>query len=136
MGFADSLRENYYKHFSLPPTMPWRDSIPPNAPVSLSSIVEKSNIHLNWQTPPMARDNEPVYGYVIYRFDTDEATDISNPKNIIHIQYNTDTNFVDESAQPGKSYLYLVTALDRLKNESEPSVTILATMPAILAVHN
>jgi len=64
---------------------------------------------------------------VIYRFDGDEKVDLTDPKYIRHIQYNNDPFYRDETIQKGKTYLYVVTALDRLKNESEPSPTIAAT---------
>ncbi|HSY76027.1 MAG TPA: glycoside hydrolase, partial [Bacteroidia bacterium] len=74
------------------------------------------------------KDKEPVYGYVIYRFDGDERVNLTDPKYILHIQYDTTTTFTDETAKKGQTYLYVVTALDRLKNESEPSPTIAATL--------
>ena len=53
---------------------------------------------------------------------------LTDPKYILHIQYDTTTTFTDETAKKGQTYLYVVTALDRLKNESEPSPTIAATL--------
>jgi hypothetical protein len=68
LGFTDSLRANYYHYPALPPVMLWRDSIAPNAPIGLIAKPEVNGVKLMWQTPLMAKDNEPVYGYVIYRF--------------------------------------------------------------------
>jgi len=128
LGFTDSLKETYYKHPALPPLMLWLDSIPPNPPVNFSATAVKNAIELKWTTPPLARDKEAVYGYVIYRFDDDEKVNLTDPKYILHIQYNTDTFYTDKTIKKGKSYLYVVTALDRLKNESEPSPTIAAPL--------
>ena len=69
-------------------------------------------------------DKEPVYGYVIYRFDGTERVNLNDPKYILHYQYNTDTAYEDKTVQHGKTYLYVVTALDRMKNESDPTPTI------------
>jgi len=128
LGITDSLRENYYKYPALPPPMLWLDSIPPNAPLNFTATTVMNKVNLKWETPSLAKDNEPVYGYVIYRFDGDERVNLTDPRYILHIQYDTTTTFTDETAKKGQTYLYVVTALDRLKNESEPSPTIAATL--------
>jgi hypothetical protein len=129
LGLTDSLRDNYYKYAALPPEMLWLDSIPPNPPINLTATATANNaVELKWTTPLPAKDKEPVYGYVIYRFDNGAKIDIENPENILDIEYNTDTAYTDDSVEKGKSYSYIVTALDRLKNESEPSPTIGVTL--------
>ena len=129
LGFTDSLRDNYYRHQALPPLMLWLDSIPPNAPREVTAHPSaKNNVVLKWLTPALALDEEPVYGYVIYRFDK-ELINIDDPKNILKIIYNTNLSFEDNTVQKGRTYFYVVTAIDRLKNESERSPTIAATIP-------
>jgi uncharacterized lipoprotein YddW (UPF0748 family) len=125
LGFTDSLKRNYYRYAALPPQMLWLDSIPPNSPQQFAGKPAVNGVVLTWQTPLPAKDNESVYGYVIYRFDENEKVNIDNPQYILHIQYTAETNYVDTTAKPGKSYLYVLTAIDRLKNESERSPTIL-----------
>ena len=127
LGIADTLRTNFYKYPALPPVMLWLDSIPPMAPKNLVALANNRGVDLKWQTPDTAKDGEPVYGYVVYRFDGTDKVDLSNPKYILHIQYDTATEFEDETAQKGKTYLYVITALDRLKNESDPTPTIAVT---------
>jgi uncharacterized lipoprotein YddW (UPF0748 family) len=124
LGFTDSLRGTYYKYPALSPVMPWLDSIPPYPPVNLKAAGESNAVNLTWETPGLAKDNEPVYGYVIYRFNVGDSVNIDNPKNILHIQYNTNTFYRDETVEKRQTYLYVVTALDRLKNESEPSAVV------------
>ncbi|MDF2431989.1 MAG: hypothetical protein JWP44_1620 [Mucilaginibacter sp.] len=128
LGFTDSLKDNYYRYPSLPPQMLWLDSIPPNAPRNVTATQGIHGVALKWEAPLLAKDNEPVYGYVIYRFDGNEKVNLNDPKYILHIQYNVTSTFMDETAGKGKTYLYVVTALDRLKNESEPSPTIAAIL--------
>lgn len=128
LGFTDSLRNNFYKYPALPPPMIWLDSIAPNHPDSLKAkVVTSSFVQLNWQAPAPAKDSEPVYGYVVYRFDAGEKVDIDNPKNILDILYDNNPAYVDDTAQKGKTYLYVVTAIDRLKNESNPSPVAVVT---------
>jgi hypothetical protein len=127
LGFADSLHYNFYKYPALPPTMPWLDSIPPNAPRNLTAKLNVKSINLKWDTPTMAPDSEEVYGYVIYRFGVTDSVDLNNPKYILHIQYNASTEYTDDSVDRNKPYIYIVTALDRLKNESMPSPEVTIT---------
>jgi uncharacterized lipoprotein YddW (UPF0748 family) len=127
LGFTDSLRTNYYKYPALPPVMRWLDSVPPNAPKNLVAKTTGNGVSLKWETPDTAKDKEPVYGYVVYRFNGADTVNLTNPKYILHIQYNPDTLFDDETVEKGKTYLYIVTALDRIKNESDPTPTIAVT---------
>ncbi|MDN5288897.1 MAG: putative lipoprotein YddW, family [Mucilaginibacter sp.] len=124
-GFTDSLKNNYYRYPALPPVMLWLDSIAPNAPRELVAKADPGLINLTWQEPLPPKDNEPVYGYVIYRFEGNEPIGTDNPKFIVHIQYNPTCAYDDKTVQRGKTYRYVVTSLDRLKNESEHSSPIL-----------
>ncbi|PTR00805.1 uncharacterized lipoprotein YddW (UPF0748 family) [Mucilaginibacter yixingensis] len=128
LGVSDSLRDNYYHLPALPPVMLWLDSIPPNQPLALQGVAGINKVTLTWTKPEPARDNEPVYGYVVYRFTGDEQVDTDNPANIISIQYNTDTIAEDNHVEKGKKYIYVVTALDRLKNESDHSEPVTVTV--------
>lgn len=126
LGIADSLKETYYRYPALPPPMLWLDSIPPNPVRNLLAAQGVSGVVLKWETPLPAKDKESVYGYVIYRFEGTEKVNLTDPKHILHIQYDDATFYNDNTAQKGKTYLYVVTAIDRLKNESEPSPTVAA----------
>jgi uncharacterized lipoprotein YddW (UPF0748 family) len=128
-GFADSLSINFYKWPALPPQMLWLDSIPPNAPQNFMVKAVNSAAVLTWQPPLPAKDNEPVFGYVIYRFEGTEKIDINNPAHIYRIQYDTGLSFTDNRVQRGKIYSYVITAIDQLKNESERSPTVAIKIP-------
>jgi uncharacterized lipoprotein YddW (UPF0748 family) len=120
-GTADSLRLDLYKYPALPPQMPWLDEVVPNAPQHLSAEAMVDGVHLNWFKPEPALDGETASGYVIYRFKEGEKISILDPKNILKISFEEFTTFLDTSTEAGSRYNYLVTALDRLKNESDPS---------------
>ena len=118
---ADSLRLNLYKYPALPPQMPWLDEIVPNPPQDFAADALADGIHLKWEKPLKAKDGETASGYVIYRFEEGEKISVLNPKNILRISFEEFTTFIDTKVEKGKRYNYLVTALDRLKNESDPS---------------
>ena len=57
---------------------------------------------------------------MVYRFDAAEPVDIGNPARIVTITRNT---FYRLPYEDGKTkYRYVVTALDRLHNESKAAV--------------
>lgn len=118
-GLKDSLKNNFYNRPALPPVMLWLDSIPPNPPQNvIAKQLANKSIQISWTAPTKAKDNDLAYGYVIYRFNDGEKIQIDNPRNIINISFEDATTFVDNTiTRPGK-YIYLVTAIDRLKNES------------------
>lgn len=120
-SLADSLKNNFYKYPALPPQMPWLDNVPPNEPQNLTIEVHKEGISLKWQKPLKAADGETASGYVVYRFNEGEKPAIYDPRKILHIAYEDYPFYLDTSAEKGKRYTYIVTALDRLKNESKPS---------------
>jgi uncharacterized lipoprotein YddW (UPF0748 family) len=110
LGWTDSLHQDFYRYPALPPTMDWLDSIGPNAPKNLTAKINVKNVSLNWQTPDLAEDKEPVYGYVVYRFNVTDTVNLDNPKYILHIQYNGDTQYTDDTVERNKHYIYVVTA--------------------------
>lgn len=120
-ALGDSLRNDLYKYPSLPPQMPWLDNVVPNKPENLFAEVHPDGVHLKWEKPLKASDGETASGYVVYRFNEGEKIEVIDAKNILKISFEEFTHFIDTNVEKGKRYNYLVTALDRLKNESEPS---------------
>jgi hypothetical protein len=120
-GFVDSLRNSFYTYPALPPAMLWLDDVAPREPVGLATSVRDKCVLLNWTAPAAAADGDTPFGYVIYRFTEVEDTRVDRPANILKISFNNSTSFLDETAVPGINYRYLVTAIDRAKNESLPS---------------
>lgn len=123
-GTADSLRNDLYKYPALPPQMPWLDDVVPNTPQNFKAEATTEGVHLQWDKPFIAADGETASGYVIYRFEEGEHISVLNPKNILKISFEDYTSYTDTGVIKGKKYSYVVTALDRLKNESDPSGAI------------
>ena len=127
-GFRDSLQHDLYRYPALQPQMSWLDDAAPASPVKLREkgfFIFKSNkmAKLEWERT----QDEEVYGYVIYRFEAGESIDLQNPKSILKISFDRSLSyFEDQSISRGKKYKYVVTAIDRLKNESDPSNVVKA----------
>ncbi len=102
---------------ALPPTMPWKDSIPPNAPTNLRIATDGGRaLKISWDAPSRASDGDTAFYYVLYRFPSVEQININNPQAIIAI--TPDRTWNDTAQALSASAQYAVTALDRLHNES------------------
>ena len=123
-GISDTLKNNYYRFVALPPVMPWLDSVPPNAPKNVMATHVLLGTLLSWQLPEEARDKETPYGFIVYRFAEDEEVDLEYTENIKAIFYTPTLSWLDLNPNPSIKYKYVVTTLDRLKNESPPSKPI------------
>ncbi|MEO1414882.1 MAG: family 10 glycosylhydrolase [Bacteroidota bacterium] len=112
------LRRDRYKYPALVPSMSWKDSIPPLAPQSLKGKnFDDGTIGLTWDAPEPAEDGQQAHYYVIYRFGKEEAIDMEAPAYILGITRKT--HFIDANPRPETDYTYVVTAVDRLHNESK-----------------
>lgn len=86
----------------------YKDLLPPPAPASVTALVETKSVRLVWdevQAPDLA-------GYLVYR--TEQNTRIKLSPGPV-----TAPHFSDISVDPGISYFYTVTAVDKSGNESE-----------------
>jgi uncharacterized lipoprotein YddW (UPF0748 family) len=120
LGFVDSLRQDLFRYPALVPTMPWKDNIPPLSPKSLKATLLLNNaLELFWEKPDPASDGDGATYYVIYRFEPDEKASAYDPRRIIGMCHEGE-KFVDKTVQPGKRYVYYITSVDRLHNESRP----------------
>lgn len=119
LGIADSLQNHFYKYAALPPTMPWKDNVPPRPPQALSINDTPKGVELNWKTPVVSKDGETATYYAIYRFDANELPNLNDPRSIIGFCYDKQGWWADRTIVQGKKYIYAVTALDRLHNESD-----------------
>ncbi len=68
-------------------------------------------------SPKAKTEMDRAVQYVVYRFDSKETVNIDDPSHIVAI---TRDNFYKLPYENGKTkYRYVVTALDRLHNESK-----------------
>ncbi len=102
-------------------TFAFHDAIPPAAPAGLAAVTgggfgEAPSIDLSWE-PNSELD---IVGYNVYRAALDSH----------FVRLNSDfvmgPEFRDATVEPGRTYAYRVTAVDRHGNESAPSATVKA----------
>lgn len=129
-GFSTLLETQFYRDKSLPPTMPWLDAEPPAPPRGLTQRQSpEGKVILHWQQPVQQTQTDHVYGYVVYRFEKDEPIDMEDPGNLLFYTYDgIHTTYTDRDVEAGMEYTYIITALDRLKNESTGSNAVSVTI--------
>ena len=139
LGFRDSLRFNFFNKPALQPTMLWKDNVAPSPATSLNAVSSGLNsITLNWTKPAdVTNELNKVKRFAIYR-STNSTVDISNANNLLVITWNDTTAYTDVTAMQGSNYYYVVTALDRLHNESSVSNTasVITTSIALVPGQN
>jgi uncharacterized lipoprotein YddW (UPF0748 family) len=119
LGIRDSLRQNFYRYPALIPPMTWIDSIPPRAPTEIASGRDDYSVWLSWLAPEKARDGDTARNYVVYRFRKNDPRNLNDAAKILAVQ--SATSLRDLTAASGETYTYIITALDKLSNESAPS---------------
>jgi uncharacterized lipoprotein YddW (UPF0748 family) len=131
LAYLDSLKQFKYQTLAIPPTMRWKDSVPPNPPQGLLIRKLTSDLwQLVWFNPEPASDGQKPDYYVIYRSEQGEFVDINNPRNILAIVPTASSVniYTDKIPDTTKIYAYVVTSLDRLKNESQPSNVVITSV--------
>lgn len=111
------LRNYYWKSPALQPLMPFIDDKAPKKPRKLKAHQNSTNLLLTWMAPKGEGWKDEAVKYVVYQFKSGESVDISDPSHIVSLTNHQSLETV-KPAESGK-YIYVVTALDRMSNESE-----------------
>ena len=116
-NYTELLKQVYYKYPALPPTSPFMDNKAPKKVRKLAVVGTDDGPVLMWTAPKAKTEMDRVVQYVVYCFVKGERVDLSDPSHIVAITSNTYFN-LPLLVEPGQ-YTYVVTALDRLHNESK-----------------
>jgi hypothetical protein len=117
-ALTDSLKHSSNKYFAFPPTMPWLDNKAPEAP-ELKGERKNGTMHLEWTIIGKKQDNVT---YAVYRFGKNQSIDLDKSEHIIAVVKGN--SYVDKDVFQNGKDVYVVTALDRLWNESDASNVI------------
>ena len=118
-GYATSLAEKHHRWLALQPEFPFIDDKSPRKIKKVSVIWTDEGPILCWTAPKYADEMDRPVKYVVYRFVKGEKLDFDNATKIVGFTQNP---FFPLAYRGGKvKYTYVVTALDRLHNESKPS---------------
>ena len=116
-NYGTMLRNHYWKYPALQPLMPFIDETKPGKPVKVKPIWTSDGYVLFWQAPKSKSWKDEAVKYVVYRFGNKEKVNIDDPAHIVAITTNPwfQLPYVDGK----EKYVYVVTALNRLSNESK-----------------
>jgi hypothetical protein len=109
-GVADLLRDDFQSTIALCPCYPW---ISDKQPEAVSSLKHKDG-KITWTAPKAEGKTTDAIKFVIYHFTDNKNCDIDDSAAIIGV-----TNRYEYEVS--ESGTYVVTALDRVNNESEPT---------------
>lgn len=117
-GYADMLKKEYHRYPALQPLMPYIDHQAPGKVKKLKPIWMGHDYMLFWTAPKAKHPMDEAVKYVVYRFPKGIRVNIDDPSYIVAI--TTDTFYKLPVNRGKEKYTYVVTALDRLSNESRP----------------
>jgi hypothetical protein len=131
-GLIDSLINSKYKYPAFIYPMPWIDSVKPNPPINVAirRIADKT-FEIFWAQPQTPPDGDSVKYYAIYRSEN-SPVDIDDIKNLLAVVGLDRISYSDVVPDLGKNYFYVVTAFDKLHNESNPSNEV-STVSVVVA---
>ncbi len=116
-NYGTMLRQNYWRYPALQPRMPFIDGSAPGKVRKMKPIWTADGYVLFWTAPKGEGWKDKAVKYVVYRFTKGEKLNTEDPSKIVCI---TDDTYYKLPYQDGKSrYVYAVTALDRMQNESK-----------------
>lgn len=116
-NYGTLLRNTYWKTPALQPLMPFIDNKKPGKPKKLKPVWTGDGLILFWTKPKGNNWKDEAVKYVVYRFADKEKIDIEDASHILAI---TTDEMIKLPYENGKTkYTYVVTALDRMANESK-----------------
>ena len=116
-NYHTMLQKNYHRFPALIPTSPFMDDKAPAKVKKLKPVWTADGYILFWTAPKAKKEMDKAIQYVVYRFARGEKVNLEDASKIVTITRNT---YYPLPYDDGKTkYQYVVTALDRLHNESK-----------------
>ena len=119
-GYKDSLKTEYFKHHAIAPNYPKLSHKAPKQPNNLRLEMMGAEPKLYWDAEDSGNDMEKPWYYIVYACDyRARLIDQFDPSRIVYV--GTETEYtIPEDVNP-LHYKYIVTAVNRMQNESEAS---------------
>ena len=116
-NYRDMLIRSYHRFPALPPVFAFIDDKAPKQVSKLKDVWTEDGLILFWKAPEAKDEMDKAVQFVVYRFGNKEKVNLNDPSKIVAITRNPYYKLPYEN---GKTrYRYVVTALDRLHNESK-----------------
>ena len=116
-NYGTLMRTKYWNTPALQPLMPFIDDKAPSKPKKVKPVWTSDGYMLFWKAPKGKRWDDVAHKYVVYRFAANEHINLNDASKI---QTITNQTYCKLPYADGKTrYVYVVTALDRMSNESQ-----------------
>lgn len=115
-GYRDFLAADIYKYPALMPGSPFMDDKAPAKVKGIRLVEDENGKMLLWIVGDESDAMNAPHRFVVYCFAKGEKADIGNPAKIMDI---TDKPFYRLPQDMSGEYIFVVTVLDRLQNESK-----------------
>ena len=116
-NYRTVLQQVYHATPALQPLMPFIDRKAPGKPKKVKARTDTmTGTNLTWEAPKAKNELDCARQYVIYQFGKGEKVNLENAEKILTI--TSANTFTLPVVEPGATIL--ITALDRLHNESKP----------------
>ena len=114
--YGTNLRNYYWRYPALQPRMPFIDDVAPKKPRKVKTAWTEHGYVLSWQAPKAKNWKDEAAKYVVYKFAPGEFVNTEDASKIVMITSSTSLVMPYEDGM--QKYTYVVTALDRMSNES------------------
>lgn len=119
-NYGSMLKNVYWKYPALVPQMKYIDGKAPKKVRKMKFLAFEDGIVLFWKAPKGKDWLNKAVKYVVYKFVKGEKINIDDPSKIVAITSDEFYKIPASAIKPGEKHYYVVTALDRLSNESKP----------------
>ncbi len=116
-GSADALKGYYHARQSLIPAYTFIDSQAPDEVKGLRTRWTAKGFELQWKRKNTRDEMQRQIYFCVYRFDKGEPIDLSDVSHLAAI--TRETRVLLPYERGSREYTYVVTAVDRMHNESE-----------------
>ena len=117
-NYATGLARNYQRYPALQPEMKFMDDKNPGKVRRLKTVSKDDGLFLCWDAPTARDIMQEATKYVVYRFNNKREMNLDDPSKIVAI--TTEKTLKLPYSNGMTPYYYVVTALDRVQNESLP----------------
>lgn len=116
-NYATALRQLFHLYPALQPKMPFIDHKAPGKVKKLTDLWMPDGYYLFWTAPKAKHEMDRARQYAVYRFAKGEKVNLDDASKLVAI--TGETMFRLPYDEGKDKYTYVVTALDRLHNESK-----------------
>ncbi|ONI90984.1 glycosyl hydrolase [Actinosynnema sp. ALI-1.44] len=118
LAHMDILQAEHYTRPAMIPVVDRLGGRAPHRPFLVSTRTTGAGVRLDWISDPRTAS------FAVYRFDGTSNCAMADATHLLTVaraKSGIVQSFTDTGAQPGRDYTYVVTSLDRLHHESDPS---------------